>query len=139
MSLFSYVLAFVLAVIAGILSFYFFGIYSRWFSPAQKWVPQFCRMETGSCTSIVDSAYGRFLGGIPNAFWGIFAELGLAGLILGSLFGFWPRWIPILVAVAFVGLGLWLIMGLIRLRVACPVCLTIHALNLVILILLFIQ
>ncbi|NOZ74173.1 MAG: vitamin K epoxide reductase family protein [FCB group bacterium] len=127
-----------LAVAAGILSFYFFGIYSRWFSSTQKWVPSFCRMETQSCTSIVDSAYGRFLWGIPNAFWGIFAELGLAGIIVGSLFGFWSSWIPAFFALIFVAIGLWLIFGLIRLRVACPVCLTVHALNLIILILLII-
>jgi uncharacterized membrane protein len=136
MSVLMDVLAALLAVTGGILSFYFYGIYCRWFSPSQKWVPVFCRMETQSCTSIVDSTYGRLFFGVPNAFWGIFAELGLAELIAGVIIGLWPRWIPLIVTGLYLIIGLWLIVGLIRLRVACPVCITVHSLNLIIFLLL---
>jgi len=129
-------LATLLAIVAAALSFYFLGVYSRWFSPTQKWVPTFCRTESDSCTSIVDSDYGRIFFNVPNAFWGILGELGLAELAYCAMIGSISVWIPIFVSGLFLLFGIYLIYGLVRLKTSCSVCLTVHTLNLIIFILL---
>lgn len=122
----------VLALAGSVLSFYFLGVYRHWFSGHQRWVPRLCRMESGQCTRVIDTPYGRLLGSIPNVVWGTVGELGFAVLLLLTLLRGWTLWLPLVVSGGTLLLGIYLIYGLIRLRTACPVCLTVHSLNLLI-------
>jgi uncharacterized membrane protein len=130
----AYGLGALLAIAGGALSFYFHAVYQGWLQPVQRWVPVFCRMDSLQCRSIVDTPYGR-LAGYPNSFYGmLFYPLYVLLLVLAAL-----RWIapliPLLAGAFTILVGIYLIYALIKLRVACPVCISVHSLNLFIFLL----
>lgn len=117
---------------------YFVGVAYRWFRPDARWIPQVCRMDEDTCASIVDTRYGRVLGGVPNAVFGLawyVIALGAAGWILVA--GHLPTCTLFLIAAAGVVMfSVYLIWALVeKLDVPCPLCYLGHGLNLSLLIL----
>jgi|TARA_Y100000310_G_scaffold244465_1_gene249238 uncharacterized membrane protein len=117
-----------LALAGGAFSFYFYGVYIGWITYRQWWVPRFCELDSDQCISIVDSNYGRIVG-IPNALVGSFFLLCYAYALLGVPLELMEKSIPLYMGWFTVLVGVYLIYGLIRLKIACPVCITVHVLN----------
>lgn len=123
-----YVILALLALAGGAFSFYFLQVYRGKMASEVWWIPSICRMSEESCRSIVDTTYGRILGK-PNAFWGTFFYPVLLVLITATaLFELDPRVLFYTSLAAFL-LTLYLIWGLLVLRVLCRVCTVIHAVN----------
>jgi len=123
-----YYLCALLALAGGAFSFYFYGVYRGWISFRQWWVPHFCELEKGVCTSIVDSKYGRIIG-IPNALVGGPFFLCYAFTLIGVPLG-WVAWsIPLYIGAFTIMASVYLVYGLIRLKVVCPICIIVHILN----------
>lgn len=130
MTFWLYLIATLLVVTSGVFSFYFHGVYRHWFEPDRKWIPEICRMDEGHCTTIVDTRYGRLVFGIPNALLGIFVLPVISGVVIGAWMGLLTIWLPWILVGGLVTAGIYLIYGLKRLQTSCPVCLTVHTLNL---------
>ncbi len=127
----------VLAIVGIADAAYFVGVSYRWFAPDARWIPQVCRMEEETCATIIDTRYGRAIGGLPNAVYGMawyLIVLGLAGVIL--TIGYVPACTLFLLAAAgTVMFSVYLIWALVeKLDVACPLCYLGHGLNLAILV-----
>lgn len=134
MSSYLYWFGALLALVGGALSFYFYGVYRGWISAQQGWIPPFCRMNSTTCINIVDSRYGR-IGRVPNAFSGSLFLLLYAYSLMATSFG-WLSWkIPFIMGVLSIIGGIYLVVGLAKLKVLCPICITVHTLNLLILLL----
>ena len=102
--------------------------------PNQFWVPNFCELDSGTCTAIVDTKYGRILGRSNAQLGGYFMSI-YALLLLGIPFQLVPPMIPFIIGILTILLGIYLIFGLIQLKMPCPICITIHGLNIIIFIL----
>jgi uncharacterized membrane protein len=129
-----YVIGALLALVGGAFSFYFDAVYKERISSKQFWVPNFCRMDSNDCTTIVDTKYGRVIGR-PNAEIGGYFLLIYALLLIGVPLQIIPSMIPFFMGLLTILFGLYLIFGLMRLKTLCPICLTVHGLNLIIFIL----
>jgi uncharacterized membrane protein len=123
-----------LAFVSGAFSLYFYWVYRGWISNQQWWVPRFCELDSGKCTSIVDSKYGRIIGA-SNALVGAIFMMGYTFALLGVPLDLVDKSIPLYMGFFFIIIGLYLIYGLFRLKVACPICLTVHVLNVLIIFL----
>jgi len=126
-----YILNFASALLTffgGALSFYFYGVYSNFFSYNQKIVPVFFHLSSTECTSIIDSRYGRILG-VSNVFVG-FIYLFIHTLILiATGYNFLPQFIPFLLSIFSLTVGVYLIYGLIKLKIKCRICISVHIIN----------
>lgn len=131
---FFYAIAALLAFVGGALSFYFHLVYKKQINPKQIWVPRICQMDSSRCTSIVDTKYGR-LGPKPNSFYGsIFLPVYGLILILTATRLVQPEIALILGGITIL-IGAYLTAALYRLVTYCPICLTVHGLNLLIVLL----
>lgn len=123
-----------MAFVGGAFSFYFNAVYKGKISPNQFWIPNLCQLNVSSCRSIVDTKYGRIFGA-PNAQLGFyflfFYSLTLIGVALERL----DPIIPIYLGILTILLAIYLVFGLIRLKKTCPICISVHFLNLLIFIL----
>ncbi|MEE9189547.1 MAG: vitamin K epoxide reductase family protein [Candidatus Neomarinimicrobiota bacterium] len=129
-----YVIAALLAFVGGALSLYFHLVYKKQINPKQVWVPSVCQMDSSQCTSIVDTKYGR-LGRKPNSFYGsIFLPAYGLILILTAIRLVQPEIALILGGITIIA-GVYLTIALFRLATYCPICLTVHGLNLLIVLL----
>ena len=120
-----------MAIIGGAFSFYFYSVYRGWIHHRQFWVPSFCELNSNQCISIIDTKYGRLLG-LPNALIGIFLFLIYAIIFICVALNYIDPVIPIYIGTFTIVLGLYLIYGLFRLKVACKICLLVHLLNAII-------
>ncbi len=125
------VLLLALAILGALDAAYFVAVTYRWMAPDARFVPAFCRMDAGSCASIVDTRWARVFG-LPNAVWGLGWYVIVAAAALGAMPGFPTPWCAgLLVAsgatVAFSALLFWAIVW--RLRTRCPLCFAGHAIN----------
>lgn len=118
-----------LALAGGAFSFYFHGVYSGKLSAGQWWIPSFCRMDAKKCTSIVDTPFGTTFGK-PNSFYGLWFYPLYFLILIFSAHGHVSPLIPLALASATVFAGIYLTYGLFRLKVVCPVCLSVHSINL---------
>jgi len=109
--------------IASYFSLVYFGIVEA----DSRWIPQFCRMERGTCMRILDTREAKILG-IPNSVLGV---MYYAAILLIPIERFE---ILFLVASIFsVGLGMYLVHALVyRLKIHCTLCYTAHGINLII-------
>ena len=120
-----------LAIVGGAFSYYFYSVYKGWINHRQFWVPSFCELNSKQCVSIVDTKYGRLLG-IPNALVGIFLFLIYAIILIFTALKYIDPIIPRFVGGFTIILGLYLIYGLFRLKVASKIFLLVHFLNAII-------
>jgi len=139
---------FVLALVGLVISLYFtFAYYGR--VKKSRWIPEIlCAREGSSCVTVVQMPYARVFGA-PNSLLGILYYLLLVGwafiprTLLLFVAGLPVRlahaalWAIVPISVATVLLGFYLIYALRRiLHVDCPLCYTVHAINLAIFVLL---
>ena len=128
-----YLFGALLTFVGGALSFYFYGVYSNLFRPEQKLVPSFCRLSNTDCTSIVDTKYGRLLG-YSNAIIGTFFLLFHTILLVGSSLNLIHYYFPFIMSIFSITIGAYLLYGLIKLKVKCNICISIHVINIMVFI-----
>lgn len=119
-----------LALVGLAISSYFTAVAYRWIRPDAAWVPRVCRLDEGTCASVVHTPRARVLG-VPNSVLGQLYYLALiAGVASGWLWvGPW-RQLALLAAAMTVLLGAYLTYSLLYVtRVPCRLCFTSHALN----------
>ena len=121
-----------MALIGGAFSFYFYSVFRGWIAPKQIWIPKFCELRSSQCLSIVESKYGQIFG-LTNALLGIFVLIGYAIILIATSLDYINQNIPLYIGCLIVSIGIYLIYGLIRLKVNCKICLFVHFLNAVIL------
>ncbi len=121
-----------MALVGGAFSFYFYSVFRGWIAPKQIWIPKFCELRSSQCLSIVESKYGQTFG-LPNALLGIFVLIGYAIILIGASLDYINQNLPLYIGCFIVAIGIYLIYGLIRLKVNCKICLFVHFLNAVIL------
>ena len=127
-----YLFCALLALVGGAFSFYFYSVFRGWIRSKQIWIPQFCELKSSQCLSIVESKYGQIFG-LPNALLGIFVLIGYAIILVGTSLDYINQNIPLYIGCLLVSIGIYLIYGLIRLKVTCRICLLVHFLNVIIL------
>ena len=123
------------AIIGIAVSSYFLMLQAVALDPADTRLPRGCRMERGECSHVIEHPDARVLG-VPNALLGLVYYLVLLSAVGGLLPApAWP-WLRIAAWVSVIA-GVYLTTSLLRkVRIPCPLCVTSHALNLIILILL---
>jgi len=117
-----------LALVGGAFSFYFYGVYRGWISSQQIWIPKFFELKSSHCLSIVETKYGKIFG-LPNALWGIFVLLGYSIILICISLGYIDSNISLYIGGFIVAISIYLIIGLIHLKVTCRICLFVHFLN----------
>ncbi len=126
-----------LAALSFLISSYFTAVAYRWIKPDANWIPSFCRMGERTCSTIVFTPRARLFG-LPNSLLGQVFYAVLIAAVVGDFLLTKPLvYFYLLVSLVTVLLGLYLSYSLLFLtRVPCKLCLTSHAINLVIFILL---
>ena len=117
-----------MALVGGAFSFYFYGVYRGWIRRQQIWIPRFFELESSHCLSIVETKYGQIFG-LPNALSGIFVLLGYAIILICISLGYIDPNISLYIGGFIVAISIYLIIGLIHLKVTCRICLFVHFLN----------
>lgn len=118
-------MVFVLSFIGLWISFYFTGVYYRWFPPHVVWIPRVCQLKEENCMTVLGTPRAKLFG-IPNSVFGMALYLYL----IADLF-----WFPPLIALIFLGFALlrslFLAHSLLFVtRIPCPLCFTGHGINL---------
>ncbi len=117
-----------MALVGGAFSFYFYGVYRGRISGQQIWFPKFFELKSSHCLSIVETKYGKIFG-LPNALWGIFVLLGYSIILICISLGYIDSNISLYIGGFIVAISIYLIIGLIHLKVTCRICLFVHFLN----------
>jgi len=119
----------ILSLLGILISGYFASIYHNLLPDVNRFVPRFCRMESGACSSLLSTSQARLFG-VPNFDLGVLYYAGLLGsAVLPSL---WKQLHSMLFFGSIVAImtGFYLTYVLVlRLRVHCILCFTIHAVN----------
>ena len=133
-------LLFTLSIVGFLLSSYFTAVSYSWIRPDARWIPSFCRMSERTCASIVFTPRARIFG-VPNSVLGqIFYAAILAGVSGAFLFSEPIYYFYLLASLVTVLLGFYLTYSLLFItRVPCKLCLTSHAINLAVFIILLIR
>ncbi len=128
--------AIALAAIGLYIAAYFTLVYYGLISANTKLMPSVCRLEERTCQTVLGTKYARVFG-VPNSLLGVLYYLSVIAILLAG----WTV-APItgaLIAVAWftVVLGVYLAYSLFFIiKIPCPLCLTGHAINLALAILL---
>ena len=122
-----------MAFVGGAFSFYFNAVYKRKISPQQFWIPNICQLDASNCISIVDTKYGRIFGA-SNAQLGFYFLFVYALTLIGVGLEFVDPIVSLCIGILTILLGVYLVFGLIKLRTPCPICISVHFLNLLIFI-----
>jgi uncharacterized membrane protein len=128
--------AIALSVIGLYIAAYFTLVYYGLVSANTRLMPSVCRLEERTCQTVLGTRYARVFG-VPNSLLGVLYYLTVIAILLMG----WTV-APItgaLIAVAWftVLLGLYLAYSLFFIiRIPCPLCLTGHAINLALAVLL---
>ena len=125
-----------LAAIGLYIAAYFTLVYYGLISANTRLMPSVCRLEERTCQTVLSTKYARVFG-VPNSLLGVLYYLSVIAIVSAG----WTV-APItnaLIAVAWftVALGLYLAYSLFFIiKIPCPLCLTGHAINLALAILL---
>ena len=122
-----------MAFVGGAFSFYFNAVYKGKISSHQFWIPNICQLDVNSCISIVDTKYGRIFGA-SNAQLGFYFLLAYALTLIGVGLEIVDPIVSLCIGTLTILLGVYLVFGLIKLRTPCPICISVHFLNLLIFI-----
>ena len=125
-----------LLFIDALLSVYFFGVYARLFAYDRFYVPSVCRLSSDECTSIVDTKYGRVFG-VSNAFVGTIFLFVHSIVLICTYFEILSNIYPFFMSLASTSIGVYLVSGLVKLKVKCNICITVHAINMSVFIMQF--
>ena len=129
-------LAVVLAAIGLYIAGYFTLVYYGLLAANTKLMPSVCQLEERSCKTVLGTRYARIFG-VPNSLLGVLYYLIVITVVLWGYAA--PPVSVALIAVAWftVALGIVLAYALFFIiRIPCPLCLTGHAINLTLAILL---
>ncbi len=108
------------------ISFYFTGVYYKWFLSNVVWVPRFCRLDEKSCLTVLETPRAKIFG-IPNSAFGMIVY---GYLIVGSLF--FPPLLGFLLLALALGRSLYLAYSLLFVtKIPCTLCFFSHAINLI--------
>lgn len=132
------ILLIVLASAGFLISLYFTGVYYGYLRSDVWWIPKFCRMEQGSCISILRTPEARIFG-VPNFVLGLVFYGALFFAVLGGRHGFL---FDLLIATAIftVILAVYLIYALrVRLKTDCVLCYAAHGINTIIALMLIVM
>ncbi len=119
-----------------LIALYFTLVYHKLMPPDARVLPRFCRMESGACASLLSTADARLLR-VPNFYPGL--------LFYAAMFTFAmsPAWHNPLVKTMIAASGMALLSSLylsyslfMKLKIACALCYTSHAINFLLFILL---
>ena|SRR5438445_5258500 len=128
--------AIALSAIGLYIAAYFTLVYYGLISANTRLMPSVCRLEERTCQTVLGTRYARVFG-VPNSLLGILYYLTVVAILL---MGWTVAPITgVLIAVAWftVLLGLYLAYSLFFIiRIPCPLCLTGHAINLALAVLL---
>lgn len=133
-----YPLIFVLCVIGLWISFYFTGVYYKWFSSSVFWIPKICQLKEANCITILGTPRAK-LWGLPNSVYGIALYLYLmatvyvlfADVSAESRLVFSP-WAGLVFLALASARSVYLAYSLIFVtKVPCPLCFTTHVINLI--------
>ncbi len=128
--------AIALAAMGLYIAAYFTLVYYGLMSANTRLMPKVCRLEERTCQTVLGTKYARVFG-VPNSLLGVLYYLTVIAILLAG----WTV-APLteaLIAVAWftVVLGLYLAYSLFFIiRIPCPLCLTGHAINLALAVLL---
>jgi len=129
-----YLIGALLALVSGALSFYFYGVYKGILTGKQWWIPSFWQMTSTNCIRIIETDYGKYFG-VTNAALGTPLLFGYGIILFGTAYSFVPTIIPFIMGIISILIGVYLINGLLKLKMHCRICYTVHTLNLIILFL----
>ena len=128
--------AIALSAIGLYIAAYFTLVYYGSISANTRLMPSVCRLEERTCQTVLGTRYARVFG-VPNSLLGVLYYLTVIAILL---MGWTVAPITgVLIAVAWftVLLGLYLAYSLFFIiRIPCPLCLTGHAINLALAVLL---
>jgi len=122
--------AIVLATAGVYIAAYFTLVFYGHLDANTRLMPRVCRLEERTCQTVLGTKYARVFG-VPNSLLGVLYYLIVIAVLL---IGWAPHALAvglILVAWFTVALGLYLIYALFFIiMIPCPLCLTGHAINL---------
>lgn len=130
------------AGVAGLVdSLYFTLVTYGLMAPDARFIPRVCRMDRGSCTTILRSRWARLFG-LPNSVFGVaWSAVVIAAAAAGVTTGDVP-FCRLLLAAASVTVAVSVLLAwalLARLRAACPLCFVAHGVNVAVLVLLAVE
>jgi uncharacterized membrane protein len=116
------------------ISLYFTLVYYGRLEPDARFLPRFCSMKKGDCTTVLNFREARLLKVAPNFVFGLAYYLGGIGVACVRMAGtHLPHWgVLTFTAVSWltVILSLYLAWALIvRLKIPCTLCFTSHVVN----------
>ncbi len=121
------VIIILLAATGFLISLYFTLVYYRVIKADQRYIPNFCRMEEGTCQQIIHTAEARLFG-VPNSLIGLWYYLLV--IIASVAPGIVPHQIIIITSASTVAVGIYLSYVLImKLKIPCILCFTGHGIN----------
>ena len=126
-----YLIGALLAFVGGALSFYFYGVYKGIINEKQWWIPSILHVSSETCTRVIDTHYGKHFG-LSNVLVGIPFMFGYEIVLWGTANGNISITIPFIMGIISILVGIYLINGLVRLKMYCRICYTVHTLNLII-------
>jgi uncharacterized membrane protein len=129
-------LAIALAAVGFYIAAYFTLVYYGIVSASTKLMPSVCQLEEHSCQTVLGTSYARVFG-VPNSLLGVLYYLTVIVLLITGSAGAFIAAATIAVAWFTVALGFYLIYSLFFvIKIPCPLCLTGHAINLTLALLL---
>lgn len=128
--------AVVLAAIGLYIAAYFTLVYYGLVGANTKLMPSVCQLEERSCMTVLGTRYARVFG-VPNSLLGVFYYLTVIAVLLFGPTAALVSFALIAIAWFTVALGIVLAYALFFIiKIPCPLCLTAHAINLTLAILL---
>ena len=127
-------------LIGTLIASYFTLVYYRLLKPDARFVPRFCRMDGNTCFSILSTREARIFGA-PNSLYGVSYYVG----ILVCSFLPYEQHIFLWQLAGALSVGTVVISGyllfalLVKLKIKCVLCITGHAVNVMLMMLLLIQ
>jgi uncharacterized membrane protein len=119
-----------LSILGFLISLYFAAMYHTLALRVDRYIPNFCRIEPSTCTTVLETSQARLFG-VPNFDLGMLYYTGLLGsAILPAL---WRQLhlMLFLGSIVTVATGFYLSYVLVfRLRIRCTLCFVSHAVNL---------
>ncbi len=119
-----------------VISLYFALVYHGMVEPDARWIPRVCRMEKGTCDTILRTQDAKVLG-VPNFYPGILFYSTILWAVISPDIAADTMDLIRTASGITVLLGIYLTYSLLRrVRVNCVFCFASHAINLILFILL---
>ena len=125
-----------LAAVGSYIAAYFTLVYYGLIRADTRLMPRVCRLEDRTCQTVLGTRYARVFG-VPNSLLGVCYYVMVIALLSGGFTAEPVATALIVVSWFTVALGMFLVYSLFFIvKIPCPLCLTGHAINLALAILL---